>query len=311
MPQQEADVDIQQLHSSKRNIRFIDIEVFDINDGDSVYDQSALAWAYEHGLMPIRFAIENPDQKCLYQLVMHPKVGPGLFSCDDLAVVLKVCSGDNIQVDDKGTAWDVKAAEGFLDEDKWTLADIAGKYSHPNLENHLRMTVYSTRTTRPLRPSSFLGEDDGLTLTTHPTTNEGRTINIGLSYWVEKPQVSESFFYLHTGQPIPPDAQYFFFQVKIIHLPRNQSDVPGDMLPGWNKGSWAYHADDGGLYEVGKWFDTDTSKREHVCKVGDTMVCGVDFNTGKGYRTRNGKQLDSGDAFADPWLKTGKLYPCV
>jgi hypothetical protein len=65
------------------------------------------------------------------------------------------------------------------------------------------------------------------------------------------------------------------------------------------------------LYEGGNWFDTDISKREHVCKVGDTMGCGVDFNTGKGYRTRNGKHLDSGDAFAGPWLKIGKLYPCV
>ncbi|RGP72455.1 serine threonine phosphatase [Fusarium sporotrichioides] len=379
MPQPEADVDIEQLDSSKMNVWSLDSNRFNINNGDYIYDQSALAWACEngheqvvqillgahtidirrkasrfrhytplhfaleaenativelllnhaeghellsetdkYGLTPINFAVENPNQKCLFQLIMHSKAGPGSFSCSDLASVLKVCSGDDIQVNDTSrTAWDAKAAEGFLDADKWTLADIAGKYGHPDLENRLRKTVYSTKMARPLRPSSFLSEYNGVASTNHPATNEGRTINIGLSYWVEKSYDEERFFYLRAGQPIPPDAQCFYFEVNIIHLSINQvfmlgfcgSDVPAGVLPGWNKGSWAYHSDDGGLYEGDDL--PVTSNSENVCEVGDIMGCGVDFNTGKGYRTRNGRLLGSGDAFADPWLNSGKLYPCV
>ncbi|WXC56126.1 hypothetical protein SNK03_002063 [Fusarium graminearum] len=69
-------------------------------------------------------------------------------------------------------------------------------------------------------------------------------------------------------------------------------DVPGGMLPGWNEGSWAYHADDGGLYEGDD--SAVITNYDHICVKEDVMGCGVDFNTGEGYRMRNGQRLNSG-----------------
>jgi hypothetical protein len=70
------------------------------------------------------------------------------------------------------------------------------------------------------------------------------------------------------------------------------SEVPEDRAPGWDPGTWAYHSDDGGLYEGdGSAIVQDS---DHICRDGDVMGCGVDFDTGKGYRTRNGVRLDSG-----------------
>ncbi|CAG2003640.1 unnamed protein product [Fusarium graminearum] len=292
---------------------------------DGLEKDDLLSKVDAHGLAPIQFAIKTPDQGCLYQLVMHPKGGPSLFSCDELVVVLKVCSGKNIQVNEGVQfAWDEKAAEGFLDADNWTLADIAGKYGHPNLESYLRNKDKSAERKLPRRPYTFLGQYNGLTLTDPTSTVDGRTTNTELSnkasdltYWVQKSRNFERYFYLRTKQPIPPDAQCYFFEVKILHLPQNNvfmlgfcgPDVPGGMLPGWNEGSWAYHADDGGLYEGDD--SAVITNYDHICVKEDVMGCGVDFNTGEGYRMRNGQRLNSEGAFNNHWLKTGKLYPCV
>ncbi|WXC56125.1 hypothetical protein SNK03_002062 [Fusarium graminearum] len=147
---------------------------------DGLEKDDLLSKVDAHGLAPIQFAIKTPDQGCLYQLVMHPKGGPSLFSCDELVVVLKVCSGKNIQVNEGVQfAWDEKAAEGFLDADNWTLADIAGKYGHPNLESYLRNKDNSAERKLPRRPYTFLGQYNGLTLTDPTSTVDGRTTNTG------------------------------------------------------------------------------------------------------------------------------------
>lgn len=72
-------------------------------------------------------------------------------------------------------------------------------------------------------------------------------------------------------------------------------EIPKDQAPGWDPGSWAYHSDDGGLFEGdGRAIVKDD---KHSCGQGDTMGCGVNFETGQGYRTLNGDLLNSGKPF--------------
>jgi hypothetical protein len=74
-------------------------------------------------------------------------------------------------------------------------------------------------------------------------------------------------------------------------------------LPGWEPESWAYHSDDGQI------FNTSQHGRSYGPKYGpqDTVGCGVNFRTGTAFFTRNGVNL--GTAFRD--IKGDKLYPCV
>ncbi|KAI6770710.1 hypothetical protein HG531_009565 [Fusarium graminearum] len=374
--QQEADMNTQQLGLSKADLWSNDSKLFDINEGDSFSDQSALAWACERGHQnvvkilltankvdlrrkasghlyytplhiallnnkdtvvkvllnhpegrlllhdedefgrtPIQFAIRHPYQACLYQLVMNSTAGPSLFSCEELTTILKICAGRNVQVKDQTqNAWDEKAEEGFLDADNWTLADIAGKYGHPDLEGHLRKKLGNSTKISPLQPSVFSSNYSGLKFTDTSIHGQDHRITMDVAFSGS----SLRHFYFRTKEPIAPKDSDFYFEVKILHLPKNQvfmmgfcgEDIPEDRAPGWDRGSWAYHADDGGLYE-GKSWAAIIEDPKHICSKGNVMRCGVNLNTGKGYRTRDGIPLASGDAFRDDWLKTGKLYPCV
>lgn len=70
-----------------------------------------------------------------------------------------------------------------------------------------------------------------------------------------------------------------------------QAFVPQRSLPGWHEGSWAYHGDDGALYVEEAWHTSRES--DQAFDVGDVIGCGMNFETGKGYRTKNGVLLDS------------------
>ncbi|UZP34422.1 hypothetical protein NXS19_002238 [Fusarium pseudograminearum] len=272
----------------------------------------------ENGFTTIKFAIKNTNGDCLNKLLMHPKGRRGELSCSDPGAVLKVCVGYNIQPSDWDwisgrIALDETAEQNFVDADKWTLADIAGKYGHPNLQRHLRNKMEKSIPVPHLRPSLFFGDYSGLSFTNNPTSSPGRTITMNVTF-------SGSFsehWYFRTHEAIPPEDSNFYFEVKIIRLPKNYvftlgfcgEEIPKYRAPGWDPGSWAYHSDDGGLFEGDGRAVVEDAK--HSCGQGDTMGCGVNFETGQGYRTLNGVLLDSGNAFTSGWLKIGKLYPCV
>ncbi|WXC42291.1 hypothetical protein QX201_002070 [Fusarium graminearum] len=375
----EGDTDDEQHLPSTDWLQNLERTKFDINAGDSMFDESPLAWACEDGLeevvkilleakeinvtrkatkcdsytplhfaltsknsaivqllldhpeghviwngpdkngfTTIEFAIKNTNGDCLYKLLMHPKGQPGELSCSDPGAVLKVCAGYNIQPSDWGwisgrIALDDTGEKSYVDADKWTLADIAGKYGHPNLQSHLRNKMENSISVPHLRPSLFFGDYSGLSFKNNPASSSGRTITMNVTF----SRSFSDYFYFRTQEAIPPEDSDFYFEVKIIRLPKNNvfmlgfcgEEIPKDQAPGWDPGSWAYHSDDGGLFEGdGRAIVKDD---KHSCGQGDTMGCGVNFETGQGYRTLNGDLLNSGNAFTSGWLKTGKLYPCV
>lgn len=99
-------------------------------------------------------------------------------------------------------------------------------------------------------------------------------------------------------EPVSP--MYNYFEMEIISrgqkcalgLGVGEHGYPLERMPGWNRNSMGYHADDGRLFHqdgYGKAFGP-------TCTEGDRMGCGVDFDTGdNGYVnvffTKNGKQI--------------------
>ncbi|KAM0227431.1 hypothetical protein ACHAPO_011556 [Fusarium lateritium] len=87
-----------------------------------------------------------------------------------------------------------------------------------------------------------------------------------------------------------------------------QSDVPKNTFPGCHDGSFAYHGDDGGLY-VGN--EGDGQKSDETFEDNDIVGCGLNFETGHGYRTKNGVLLGSSFRFQEKPLSTGRFYPYI
>ncbi|EWZ81514.1 hypothetical protein FOWG_14519 [Fusarium oxysporum f. sp. lycopersici MN25] len=214
-----------------------------------------------------------------------------------------------------------------LDEDNWTPADVAARFHHKELEELLRKDN-STRdlTTHKYRePSTFINVYEGPELMASPCHAERPSLSFILDMNV--PPTAEGMgCYLRTQEAIPPNSKCFYYEIEVLRVSNTtrcvfgfcQSFVPQRSLPGWHKGSWAYHGDDGGLFVEEGWHTSRES--DQTFDVGDVVGCGMNLDTGKGYRTKNGVLLDSGDAFENHNSLTGKLnhdfstgkfYPCL
>ena len=82
------------------------------------------------------------------------------------------------------------------------------------------------------------------------------------------------------------------------------SDFSLERLPGWEPKSWAYHGDDGKAFEG--------TSSGHPYKTGfgvdDIVGCGIDFNKGHAFFTKNGQDL--GIAFRDIKFPS-TIFPCI
>ncbi|KAI0684098.1 hypothetical protein BC835DRAFT_1422597 [Cytidiella melzeri] len=97
------------------------------------------------------------------------------------------------------------------------------------------------------------------------------------------------------NNPIPPACGIYYYEVEIlqkgskghISIGFAAPEVRLSRLPGWEKHSWGYHADDGWAFPghkeghpYGPTFDT-----------GDVIGCGIDFSQNKAFYTKNGAFL--------------------
>ncbi|KAI0353184.1 SPRY-domain-containing protein [Trametes cingulata] len=115
-----------------------------------------------------------------------------------------------------------------------------------------------------------------------------------------------------TNHPIPPACGIYYYEVEILHkCPKgpisigfSAPDVRLSRLPGWERNSWGYHADDGWAFPGHK----DGSPYGPTFDSGDVIGCGVDFSQNRVFYTKNGSFL--GMVFENVG-KTTEIYPCI
>ncbi|GBE78657.1 SPRY-domain-containing protein [Sparassis crispa] len=111
---------------------------------------------------------------------------------------------------------------------------------------------------------------------------------------------------------IPPACGIYYYEVEILNKGNKghisigfaSGEVRLSRLPGWEKHSWGYHADDGWAFPGQK----DGSPYGPTFDSGDVIGCGVDFSQNRAFYTKNGNFL--GNVF-DNVGKGQELYPAV
>jgi hypothetical protein len=61
-------------------------------------------------------------------------------------------------------------------------------------------------------------------------------------------------------------------------------------MVGWDKGSWGYHGDDGNMFNNGRRTSTGWKYGEPF-GAGSVIGCGVNFETGTAFFTKDGKVM--------------------
>ncbi|EMD41301.1 hypothetical protein CERSUDRAFT_78954 [Gelatoporia subvermispora B] len=94
---------------------------------------------------------------------------------------------------------------------------------------------------------------------------------------------------------IPPACGIYYYEVEILHrgskghisIGFSSRDVKLSRLPGWEKQSWGYHADDGYAFPGQK----DGAPYGPTFDSGDVIGCGIDFSQNRAFYTKNGALL--------------------
>ncbi|CAK7274062.1 hypothetical protein SEPCBS57363_005968 [Sporothrix epigloea] len=95
---------------------------------------------------------------------------------------------------------------------------------------------------------------------------------------------------------MPPQCGIYYFETTILSDKREEYTIAIGFCettakltrpPGWERGSWAYHSDDGNAFT-----ESTTGKRYGPpFGAGDVVGCGVNFRTDTAFFTKNGKDL--------------------
>ena len=117
-------------------------------------------------------------------------------------------------------------------------------------------------------------------------------------------------------EPLTPNLNYFEYEIGsrcrecAIGIGVGHTDYPLYQMPGWNKNSVGYHADDGCLfYEQGSGEEFGPT-----CSAGDQMGCGVDFESARSHDTvivffTKNKELIGGRVIFR--IPSGGLFPII
>ncbi|KAF5228499.1 hypothetical protein FAUST_11046 [Fusarium austroamericanum] len=207
-----------------------------------------------------------------------------------------------------------------FDDNGWTPADVASRYGHNELAASLRQNnpPRDNNVNPYAEPSTFVNLFRGPELESSKCHSHDQRFHQTLDITLPKNDcLDDQFCYLRTKEPVAPNIECFYFEVKILHPLQKkicavgfcQADVPEHSLPGWDKGSFAYHGDDGGFH-VSRG-SGDPQESDEVFDKDDVVGCGVNFKTGQGYRTKNGVLLGSSYRFKDVKFSMGRFYPCI
>ena len=93
----------------------------------------------------------------------------------------------------------------------------------------------------------------------------------------------------------------FITSIVGLGLCRPEALLP-ESMPGWRKGSWGYHGDDG------QKFDGDGAivlRYAVTYNTNDTIGCGINLHTGRMFFTKNGRNL--GKSYIHYLLREGRL----
>ncbi|KAK6387406.1 hypothetical protein LTS17_000674 [Exophiala oligosperma] len=167
--------------------------------------------------------------------------------------------------------------------------------SNPPKESHPLMPLPSRWSERDKYPG-LDAMDDGLEL---------KYIGSGSRAEIEAASVRSNY-------PMSRACGIYYFEVEIKHKSKDTAIAIGfstveaslERLPGWETHSWGYHGDDG------KMFCGEHSGRHYgpTFDAGDVIGCGVNFNAGHAFFTKNGQEL--GVCFKE-LRKDLQLYPTV
>ncbi|CAG1975297.1 unnamed protein product [Fusarium graminearum] len=207
-----------------------------------------------------------------------------------------------------------------FDDNGWTPVDVASKYRHNDLAEFLRKNEppRDVKVDPYAEPSTFVNLFRGPELETSTCHSHDQCFHENLDITLPKNDpLHEQFCYLRTKQPVPPNVEYFYFEVKIIRplemkecaVGFCQEDVLENRLPGWDEGSFAYHGDDGGFYVSNA--SGDPQENDEIFDKDDVVGCGLNLKTGHGYRSKNGVLLGSSHRFQETQFSTGRFYPWI
>ena len=118
---------------------------------------------------------------------------------------------------------------------------------------------------------------------------------------------------VRSDYPVSPQCGIYYYEINIkqkskdcaVAIGFSTADYSLERLPGWEPKSWAYHGDDG------KAFEGQSSGHHYSSGFGasDIVGCGIDFNKGHAFFTKNGKDL--GIAFRDVNFPAQPIFPCI
>ncbi|RSL78383.1 hypothetical protein CEP51_008242 [Fusarium floridanum] len=223
------------------------------------------------------------------------------------------------------------APQGGLDEDNWSLVDYVKRFDRDGTLTSLvdSLQPLNTNTVHKHRePTALICAFPESQIKVTSCTTEGHN-NCSKVHDVE---VIEGWTHgsygrtacIRSDHSIPPSRKYFYFEVEVLRDSLSRllglgfcgSSSIDDQMPGWFKGSWGYHGDDGALLMESGTEQTIPSSdfgEAGEFKSGDIVGACLNTDTGQGFCTRNGKKLNMGSAFKghEDSFKYGKMYPCV
>ncbi|UPL02498.1 hypothetical protein LCI18_013432 [Fusarium solani-melongenae] len=214
------------------------------------------------------------------------------------------------------------APQGGLDEDNWSLVDYAKRFDRDGTLT--RVLLDTCMEHKHKEPTTLIctSSESIIKMTSCATEGHDHCSKVHDVEVIGASRHSRGEC-IRSDHSIPPSNTSFYFEVevlrdsecRIIRIGFCGSGNIDDQMPGWFKGSWGYHGDDGALFIESGTRATPSSDfgDSGKFKSGDVVGVCLNVDTGQGFCTRNGKKLNMRNALEghEKSFKYGKRYPCI